>query len=248
MSAPAMDLSDHEVTSGLPKTAWRVLWVFAGLAVISLALYVAGSIYGERLSQAGHTVDETPIEIVIGNDMFAVPTNMIRHSEQRIGGVAAKIDLHIHWPSQSGYRRENAAAFSESNPSNMELALLSISPRRSFLDMPERFAPVYRNAFDGSDVRALTNGLFSADLSEEYGYINEKLIYSRPNATGIPAFIARCQATRTIEEQLLLPCEADLFIGTSSELKIRFPASQITRWEAFSAELDSLIQRLTVGG
>jgi len=248
MSAPAMDLSEHQVTNGLPKIAWRILSVFGALAVISLALYVAGSIYGERIAQVGNTTDETPIEIVIANDMFAIPTNMIRHREQRIGGVAAKIDLHVHWPTQSGYRRANAPAFGESDPTNMELALLSISPRRSLLDMPERFAPIYRNAFVGDGGKELSNGLFAADLSAEYGYINEKLIYSKPNATGIPAFIARCQVTKSVEDQLLLPCEADLFIGTSSELKIRFAASQINRWQAFSAELKTLIQHLTMGG
>lgn len=246
MSAPAMDLSEHDVTAGLPKIAWRVMSVFGGLAVISLALYIVGSIYGERISQVGHTTDETLIDIVIGNDLFVVPTNMVRHGEQRIGGVAPKIDLKIHWPTQSGYRRENAKAFSEADPSKMELVLLSISQRRSLLDMPERFAPIYRNAFTGEGIKQLSNGLFAANLSAEYGYINEKLIYSRPNATGIPAFIARCQMTKSVEDQLLLPCESDLFIGTSSELKIRFPASQISRWEAFSVELRALIERITV--
>lgn len=248
MSAPAMDLPDHEVTAGLPKIAWRVFSVFGALAVISVALYIAGSIYGERISQAGHTTDETPFEIVVGNDLFAIPANMIRHSEQRRVGVAAKIDLQVHWPTQSGYRSETAAAFSEAKSSEMELAFLSISPRRSLLDMPERFAPIYLNAFTDSGIKTISNGLFAADLSAEYGYINEKLIYSRPNATGVPAFIARCQVTKSVEDQLLLPCESDLFIGTSSELKIRFAASQIARWEAFSNELQALIARLTMAG
>lgn len=248
MSAPTMDLSDHEITTGLPNVAWRMLSVFGVLALISLALYLLGSLYGDRISQVGHTTDDTPIEIVIGNDYFVVPTNMIRHSDQRISGVAAKLDLKIHWPSQSGYRHEIAKAFSEADPTKMELAVLSISPRRSLLDMPERFAPIYRNAFADGKIKKLSNGLYAADLSAEYGYINEKLIYSEPNATGIPAFIARCQMSKTADDQLLLPCESDLFISTSSELKIRFAASQIARWEAFSRELEALVQRLTPGG
>ncbi len=247
MSAPATDLSDHEVTQGLPKVVWRVLSIFAMLMAISLVLYFAGSIYGERISQAGHTSDDTPVNIVIGNDYFSIPTNMIRHEEQRIGGVAPKLDLHIHWPSQSGYRRELASAFSESDPENMELVLLSINPRRSLLDMPERFRPVYANAFNENEIKVTSNGLYIADLSAEYGYINEQLVYSRPNAVGKPAFIARCQATSEQEDRLLLPCESDLFIGTSSELKIRFAASQIARWEAFSAELTALISQLNAG-
>lgn len=248
MSAPAMDLSEHEITTGLPKIAWRVFGVFAALALISLALYLVSSIYGERISQVGHTTNETPVDIIVGNDLFVVPANMIRHSEQRVSGMAPKIDIKIHWPTQSGYRRETANAFSEADPSKMELALLSISPRRSLLDMPERFAPIYLNAFAEDGAKTLSNGLYAADLSAEYGYINEKLIYSKPNATGIPAFIARCQVTNSVEDQLLLPCESDLFISTSSELKIRFAASQIARWEAFSDELQALIQRLTPGG
>ncbi len=247
MSAPALDLSDHDVTQGLPKVAWRVLGIFAMLLVISLVLYFAGSIYGERISQVGHTTDDTPVNIVIGNDYFTIPVNMIRHEEQRIGGVAPKVDLQVHWPSQSGYHHDLASAFSQSDPEKMELALLTISPRRSLLDMPERFRPVYANAFDESEIKVTSNGLYVADLSAEYGYINEQLVYSRPNAVGKPAFIARCQASSEQEDRLLLPCESDLFIGTSSELKIRFPASQIARWEAFSAELTALIDRLNVG-
>lgn len=245
MSAPAMDLSDHQISTGMPKIAWRISGVFGVLALISLVLYAISSVYGSRISQVGHTTSETPVETVIGNDFFAVPANMIRHGEQRTGGVAAKLDLKIHWPTQSGYRPDNAKAFSEADPSKMELVLMSISPRRSLLDMPERFAPIYRNAFADGEVTKLANGLYAADLSAEYGYINEKLIYSEPNATGIPAFIARCQVTKSEDDRLLLPCETDLFISTSSELKVRFAASQVTRWKEFSKELQALVQRLS---
>lgn len=246
MSAPAQPINGDDVSRGMPQIVWRVFFIFAVLVVLSLALYIGGSLYGDRMAQVGHSTSDKKLEIVIGNDVFSLPANMVRHSDQRVSGTLSRLDVQVHWPTMSGYTKSLAPQFSQSNPENIEIALLSISKRRSLLDMAERFGPVYNNAFDVNNIKPLSNGLFAVALDSEHGYINEKLIYSKPSNTGKPAFIARCQAAESGQERLLLPCEADLFIGTSSELKIRFAASQLKRWQAFTGELRTLIAQITL--
>lgn len=239
MSAPALNGQEPIIKQGFPGLVWKVFNVFALLAALSVCIFVFGSIYGERISHAGHSLRQQPLEIFIGNDVYSIPENMIRHADQRQPGEATKFDIYVHWPSVSGYTVELAPAFREQDPKKMELVLASVTQRHSLLDMAERFEPVYRNAIRPNQIRQLSNGLYIAPLASEFGYINERLVYSRANVSGKPAFIARCQSSVNDGSRLLLPCETDIFIGHSSEAKIRFASSQLMRWEAFTKELEA---------
>ena len=52
----------------------RVFLVFAGLLLVSLAIYVAGKHYGRAIAMAGHTEDTRIREIVMGNNVLHVPS------------------------------------------------------------------------------------------------------------------------------------------------------------------------------
>jgi len=247
MSAQAMNPSQEVISHGLPHIVWRVFTAFVILAVLSLALYLFGPLYGERMSHAGHSTDETTLPISIGSDSFQIPTNMIRHANQRIGGSTSRIDLYIHWPSQSGYTVELAPAFREANPKEIQLVLASVTKRRSFLDMADRFQPVYLDAIDQTKIKKMNNGLYVAPLLNEYGYVNEKLVYGLAQGTDSPEFIARCQMSTIGGDGLLLPCETDIFIGNTSEAKFRFATSQLVEWQSFSKELNAFADRISAG-
>jgi hypothetical protein len=247
MPAQAISPSEENISQGMPRIVWRVFSVFGILAILSLALYLFGSFYGERMSHAGHSTDETVLSIFIGNDGFELPANMIRHADQRISGSTSRLDIYVHWPSQSGYSTELAPAFREADPKKIELVMAGLAKRRSFLDMADRFQPVYLDAIDQSKIKKLKNGLYVAPLLAEYGYVNEKVVYSLAAGTDRPEFIARCQLSTGDGPGLLLPCETDIFIGNNTEAKFRFATSRLVEWQRFSKELSAFADRISAG-
>ena len=82
---------------------WRVFYVFAVLALLSVAISVGGNWFGHSIAMAGHTDDTTVHEIVIGNNVIAAPANTIRFERARRDGVADRLDLYLRWPDMDGY-------------------------------------------------------------------------------------------------------------------------------------------------
>ena len=81
---------------------WRVFWVFAGLAILSMCISIAGRYAGRAIAMAGHTDDTTLAKVVIGDKVVAAPHNMIRFSSARRSGAAARLDLYMRWPRLDG--------------------------------------------------------------------------------------------------------------------------------------------------
>ena len=69
---------------------WRVFWVFAGLAILSMCISIAGRYAGRAIAMAGHTDDTTLAEVVIGDNVVAAPHNMIRFSTARRSGAGSR--------------------------------------------------------------------------------------------------------------------------------------------------------------
>lgn len=236
-----------DIKPGFPKFVSRVFIGVGILAMLSLGIYVVGKIYGKQLVSAGNTTDTTKVEVVISNDVFLVPKNMIRHEDERVDGITNRLGVYVFWPTFSGYSDDLVEEFAANDADTIKLVLLTFAPRRSLLDMSDRYEPVYLSALVPNSKKQLSNGLWIADLSPEYGYINERLIYAEPDETGRPRFIARCQASDIDQSRLLLPCETDLFVGTSTEMKARFGLTQLSRWEDFARELKAFPSKLLVG-
>ncbi|MEO1747359.1 MAG: hypothetical protein AAFR27_01860, partial [Pseudomonadota bacterium] len=192
----------------------------------------------------GFSDDETPIQIVIGNDVYTVPENMIRHGGQRTPGVTNAVDLVLHWPSGSGYSDQHLDEFSSTDPSNVNTVLVGLSQRHSLLDMRSRFQPALKRALLSGSVTQLPSGLYEAKLDPQFGFIDETLIYSRAQvAGGDPQFVARCYGS-TAQKKLLHPCELDSFVGVSGTARIRFPAAHLNDWRTFQIWLDSALENL----
>ena len=56
----------------------RVFYAFAALALLSAAISLGGKWLGRSIAMAGYTDDTTVHEVVIGNNVIAVPANFIR--------------------------------------------------------------------------------------------------------------------------------------------------------------------------
>jgi hypothetical protein len=82
-------------TEGAPLTvrtgfARKLFYGFAALALLSLAISLAGRWAGQAILMGGHSDDTSSREIVIGNDVLAVPANMIRFEAARRDGAARR--------------------------------------------------------------------------------------------------------------------------------------------------------------
>ncbi|MEO1745059.1 MAG: hypothetical protein AAFR13_00865 [Pseudomonadota bacterium] len=234
--------------SALPASAWRVLWFFAALFVITLLLFALSLSGAGPMRSMGYVEDRTPVQLVVGNDVYDVPINMIRQPSQRVPGLADRVDLIIHWPSRTGFDRKKMTAFAETDPARAQTMMLTLGKQRSLLDMPGRFEPVLKKALLANTMTEMTDGLFRAQLDPQYGFMHEVLVFSAErDLDGAPIFAARCQLPRESHGgKLLHACETELFSGLSTAVQARFPAHMISQWRALSSDLERFAQYLRV--
>lgn len=205
-----------------------LLVMFAG--VIS----IAGKHIGREIAMAGHTDSRVVHEIVIGNDVLAVPANMIRFDSARRDGTTNRLDLYLHWPDMAGYSNETRDEFNHLNGSK-KLLFLSFEQRIMSRDMSGRYEPIYRSLVE-SEGRPGPNGLTVHPFTEQSGYVDEVLIVGG-NGTSRP-FVARCLAGEQAK-QSLAPCERDIHVGNGLNLVYRMPAELAGSWQ----ELDAAIRK-----
>ncbi|MEM0900502.1 MAG: hypothetical protein AAGI92_11205 [Pseudomonadota bacterium] len=229
--------SQPEQKPPLEGLAFRAFWVFFGLMATSLVIYFVGLIYGEAFADAGHSAKRDRHEIVIGNDVYSVPENMIRYAEARTSGITGQLQLYMHWPTRDGYSREQANAFNEQNPDAMQVAFFNISQRSSILDMRDRLDAVYAKAIEG-EPKDIFNGLKVSKLKASLGFVDEVLVYA-PSRTGKPHFVARC--ITSAEETVLAACETEFFSGQTSQIRVRFPAHFLKSWRSLTTEFETVI-------
>lgn len=210
----------------------RVFYVFAALAALSLALSVAGKWIGRQIVLAGHTASTAPVEVVIANDVFVVPANMIRAEHARRDGVAERLDLYLSWPAMRGYSHEEQGTFNHV-PGHAPLIFLSIEEKAMSRDMSGRFEPIYRTLVE-PEAEAGPEGVAVYRFSARSGYLNETLAVAH-RMIGNP-FVARCLTGQPAENSIA-PCQRDIDIGGSLSLSYRFPAELLGDWR----ELDEAV-------
>src|SRR3990170_4100125 len=99
------------------KLMKRVFYVFAALAVLSVAISLGGKWFGRLIAMAGYTDDTTIHEVVIGNNVIAVPANVIRFDQARRDGIASRLDLYLRYPEMDGYSEAARDDFNHTGPS-----------------------------------------------------------------------------------------------------------------------------------
>lgn len=229
----------------MEKAAWRTFALACAVLALAIVIYVISSTQGDRLARGTFSTQTAPLEIIIGNDVLSIPENMFRHAEQRTPGVHPRADLHVFWPDRVGFSDALIEQFVSTDPQNVALVMIAIAPRRSVLDMVDRFDPVYKKAFVDGSQRTLNKELTAVDLDPALGYVDEELVFTGAAINTIrPQFVARCQKEMTGQEGLLLPCETDLFVGTSLEIRVRFPRAMLGEPIKFRDDLLSFLDDL----
>ncbi|TIR44869.1 MAG: hypothetical protein E5X28_15815, partial [Mesorhizobium sp.] len=66
----------------------RVFYVFAALALLSVAISLGGKWLGRSIAMAGYTDDTTVRQVVMSNNVISVPANFIRFDQARRDGIA----------------------------------------------------------------------------------------------------------------------------------------------------------------
>lgn len=218
----------------------RIFYIFGVLALLSIAISVAGKWFGASIAMGGNTDDRTTREIVIGNNVIEAPANEIRFDRQRVDGVTARLDLYWRWPGLDGYSREASAAFNNSDNSK-SILFVSFEPKIMSRDMSGRFEAIYRSLIVEPPAPGPA-GISLYGFDPKSGYLNETLAVG-PAAGAAPPFVARC-LTGTAAEESLAPCERDIQIGDDLSLIYRFPKSLLADWHRLDGAVRQKAERM----
>lgn len=205
----------------------RVFYAFATLALLSVAISLGGKWFGRSIAMAGYTDDTTIHEVVIGNNVVAVPANFIRFEQGRRDGIASRLDLYLRYPEMDGY---SAAARDDFNHTGTrrDIIFLSFEQQMMSRDMSGRFAPIY-SALIVQPGTPGPGGTTLFGFTEKSGYLNEVLaVAKRP---GKDPFVARCLSGPSAAESLA-PCERDIQLGDNLSLTYRFPREFLGDWQS----------------
>lgn len=208
----------------------RVFYIFAAFALLSVGISAGGKALGRSIAMAGHTDDPSLHEIVVGNNVLAVPANAIRFESARRDGVASKLDLYLRWPDLEGYTDEGREDFNNAGETRTIL-FLSFAEKMMSRDMSGRLEPIYRSLIEETGKPA-PGGLTEYRFTERSGYLNEILVVGDRPAEG--SFVARCLSGPSGADSLA-PCERDVHLGEELALTYRFPRDLLSDWREMDA-------------
>jgi hypothetical protein len=222
----------------------KVFYCFATLALLSVAIAFGGRWFGREIAMAGNTDDTTMHEIVIGNNVIAVPSNTIRFSQARRDGIAERLDLYLRYPQMDGYSDISRDAFNGANGAPKTILFLSFIEQAMSRDMSGRFAPIYSKLIVNPGTPG-PNGIVLYNFVAKSGYLNERLaVAERP---GRDPFVARCLGEPDAEGSLA-PCERDVLVGDGLSLTYRFPLELLGDWKALDAAVAAEMRRIVRTG
>lgn len=228
------------VTSSLMT---KVFFAFAAMALLSVAISFGGRWFGRSIAMAGYTDDTRIHEIVIGNNVLAVPANLIRFERARRDGVAPRLDLYLRYPTMDGYSKAASRDFNNQGAAR-NILFLSFEERAMSRDMSGRFAPIYSALIEQPGAPG-PDGTTLYAFKEKSGYLNETLVVAqRP---GQDPFVARCLSGASAAASLA-PCERDVHVGDQLSLTYRFPQEFLADWQALDRAITTETARILKTG
>jgi hypothetical protein len=220
----------------------RVFYAFAALALLSVAISVGGKWVGHSIAMAGYTDDPTIRQVMIGNNVIAVPANTIRFAQARRDGIASRLDLYLRYPEMDGYSEAARDDFNHSEANR--IIFLSFEPQMMSRDMSGRFAPIYGALIVQPGIPG-PGGTTVYGFKEKSGYLNEVLVVGKRG--GKDPFVARCLSGPNAG-QSLAPCERDIHVGDDLSLTYRFPKEFLDDWQALDAAMTAEAGRILKPG
>lgn len=217
-----------------PAFVWKLTIAIATLCALTVAISVAGRMFGRSIVLSGHTIDTTLHEIVIGNDVLALPANVIRFEAERVSGVQKSVDTYFAWPGMQGYGEDTRAIFDQTDSAD-GLIFARVAQATMSRDMSGRFDPIYSRVVEGSPV-AGPGGLVSYRMKQGAGYANE-LLYLDPTG-GAEPYVVRCLIEGQAEDFVTRTgCQRDIAIGEDLTLIYRFSENLLPHWKAIEHDV-----------
>ena len=195
---------------------------------------------GEELAGDGGPSGDGVHQFVIGNEVLAVPTNILRFASEKRTKTGERLELRLRWTGLDG-AGENVSEMQESPEVDPALIFVVIEPRRMSLDMSGRVEPVYSKFLHGAETPA-GNGLVKRALSDKAGFLDEDLYYEADNPY---PFAARCIRAETRSATPF--CLRDIHVGTDLTVTYRFHLSLIGQWMRLDEAIRQRIKGLLMG-
>ncbi|MGG7579815.1 hypothetical protein NMA58_10005 [Rhizobium sp. YTUHZ045] len=216
----------------------RTMAVISVLAVLTVAISIAGRWFGRHISLAGNTDSTAEITLTIGRDTVKFPENAIRFPSQRHDGAAERVDLYLAWPSMQGYGKDNHLRFDDIAQSS-GLIFLQIAQSTMSRDMSGRLEPIYSHLIEGA-AEPFRDGLALHRLRADAGYGGEVLLTAP--VTGGPDYVVRCILPSTPDKAASGDCQRDIKIGKDLSVLYRFSSSHLADWEHIDAAIRLFVE------
>ena len=218
-----------------PRFMTRLTIGICALCLLTVAISVVGRLFGDSMVLAGHTLDATPYQIVIGRDVLELPANVIRFETARRSGAQEAVDTYFAWPGMLGYSNRTRAIFDQTESAS-GLIFAQAAQATMSRDMSGRFDPIYKRLIEGSPVPG-PGGLVSYRLRSVSGYASE-LLYVDPNG-GIRPYVVRCLIEGADDTRFSTQtgCQRDIFIGEDLSITYRFSIDLLPDWRQIEQDI-----------
>lgn len=227
-----------------PESFRKIFVAMVVIGLLSVAISIAGRIFGGQVMLGGNSVSGDTHEIVIANAVLNVPENYIRHNDQRSPGVKAELDLYAVLPAFEGYSAKNRVFFNNEQAGPSQLLFITIEPQQMSRDMSGRFDPIYRQLIDPMAENTATDGLESYTFKKDRAiFANERLFVGDRGQDR--QFVARC-ITGADGDQALAPCERDVFLANDLSVKYRFPFWLLKDYRTLDAQVLGLVEKMII--
>jgi hypothetical protein len=237
---PASGPSSHSAAE-TPAFYKRFMLALIVLGAFSVAVSFAGRMYGGQIRLGGNTASTQTREVVIADAVLKVPENHMRFAEQRVDGVAARLDLYAIWPEMNGYSTAARPLFENQGETPARLIFLSIEPQVMSRDMSGRYDPIYRQLLEPQPVAGAAPNLEAFLFKPEHSVFGDETLYlSQPDSDG-RRFVARCVNDA---QTALAPCESDIALPNGLSVKYRFPAELLASFAELEKAVLAFVSRL----
>jgi hypothetical protein len=224
MTTAADDKASEALISN--RMLLRITAVIGLLAALTSALSIVGTWLGDGLALGGNTPSQEIHHIIVGQDVLALPANVIRFETQRRTGPAESVSIHLSWPGLEGYDLSNAATFSDPNRSD-RLIFAEFSQSVMSRDMSGRVEPIYSRLFTG-ETETGPAGLVIHSLSRKSGFGDERLLTGTLPDGGV--YAVRCLIPSETRNATSADCLRDVAIGRDLTLLYRFSSTLLPQW------------------
>lgn len=216
----------------------RVTATIAVLALLTVAISIAGRWFGRHISLAGNTESNAGITLTIGLDTVGLPANTIRFPSERHDGAAERVDLYLTWPEMQGYGKETRQRFDDIAQSS-GLIFLQITQGTMSRDMSGRLEPIYSHLMDGAS-EPFAHGLTLHRLRADAGYNGEVLLTAQRQ--GSADYVVRCVLPPSAEMATSGDCQRDIKVGKDLSVLYRFSSRHLTDWDHIDAAIRTFVE------